>query len=325
MYEDLARPWEPHGEADLLDLLAVAVQDPRVDELLTRHRVWVAAATATLTARVPADLADPTAAVDHLVRYARAAAGARALRTEGIAGLVDAIDRALATATPPNDVWRAGARLAAVAELHPAARRWADLARQVRDPIDDEVLDRWCAGDLHPEASGHLVGWVSAAGATTWRRWLGRPDRGSWECLAARTGLAARSGDSDDRVGLLAALDGQVWADVEALATRFETGADPEDLDEERIALVLRARATLAASAPSPDPLAKLIAALDERWAPLEPATWVLDDTQWAACSEGLIRPEPGSWWGSRVGPGVVSERAVEQALAQLGQSSGDG
>jgi hypothetical protein len=99
---------------------------------------------------------------------------------------------------------------------------------------------------------------------------------------------------------------------------RFEGGHDPWPFDEELAEGVLRARALLEATAPSPDPLKVEIATLDANWQPLCDVGWLLADERWASCFSGLSRPPCRTWWGARAASGVPSESDVLRALTAL-------
>jgi hypothetical protein len=99
---------------------------------------------------------------------------------------------------------------------------------------------------------------------------------------------------------------------------RFEEGGDPLPGDEQQAEQVLRARAWLHATAPSPDPLADELHELDAYWVPLAAVTWLLSDEDYLRCFVGLASPSPERWWGPRGRQDAPSEQAVLCALEAL-------
>jgi hypothetical protein len=102
---------------------------------------------------------------------------------------------------------------------------------------------------------------------------------------------------------------------------RFDAGEDPLPYDERGVEQVLQARAWLEATAPSPDPLAAELAAVDASWQALRDVAWLLTDERWRGCFEGLPPPSPAVWWGARSDPSIPSKSAVLRALVALGGS----
>lgn len=138
-----------------------------------------------------------------------------------------------------------------------------------------------------------------------------------WEALERATARTAQ--DARDRCLLAERLDQpRLLDDIDAVMERFDAGADPSPDDERRVSALLRARAVLATTAPSPDPLAATLARLDARWSPRAAVAWVLVDEAWAACFSGLPSPPSDAWWGARGAGSAPSEGALIAALVAL-------
>ncbi|MEQ1502522.1 MAG: hypothetical protein ABMB14_09830, partial [Myxococcota bacterium] len=108
-----------------------------------------------------------------------------------------------------------------------------------------------------------------------------------WASLARLGAAIDRSDPALRNAAIDSLLDPGVWAEIDAIADRFDRGADPHPTDEARVATVFRARMALAAGAPRPDPSADALAAIDRLGASRAGAGWVLDDDGWARCAVG--------------------------------------